>query len=290
MSRGGSENDRRLPELLAGRALGDLSPQEEMELAATGLSAQQIRLGEELELTAAVIDQMQSESASSPDAESEMLPSDVRDKIAQQAQSFLKTMRDDSFGPSRQAPRLSHDLSTTGEQQLGRARAPAWNWREALAWLACAASLLIALGLWQRQASVPLVAQDLTAARTELLRQDPSSLQVAFGPGKTPFPRDVQGDVVWSNRRQQGYLRLRGIPANDPTLEQYQLWIIDPARDDEPIDGGVFDITTDGETIIPIDAKLLAVDPQAFAITIEKPGGVVVSTQERLPLLAVVSN
>ncbi len=30
--------------------------------------------------------------------------------------------------------------------------------------------------------------------------------------------------------------------------------------------------------------------PAAFAITIEQPGGVVVSTQERLPLLAMVSN
>ena len=78
------------------------------------------------------------------------------------------------------------------------------------------------------------------------------------------------------------------MPVNDPGVEQYQLWIIDPRRDDEPIDGGVFDISKSGEVIVPINAKLDVISPQAFAVTIEKPGGVVVSTQERLPLLAKV--
>jgi anti-sigma-K factor RskA len=78
------------------------------------------------------------------------------------------------------------------------------------------------------------------------------------------------------------------MPVNDPTVEQYQLWIIDPTRDDEPIDGGVFDIASTGEVIVPVQAKLLVNQPTAFAVTIEKPGGVVVSTQERFPLLATV--
>jgi anti-sigma-K factor RskA len=85
-----------------------------------------------------------------------------------------------------------------------------------------------------------------------------------------------------------GFMRLIGMPINDPLQEQYQLWIIDPLRDDEPVDGGVFDIAESGEVIVPIQAKLHVTKPAAFAITIEKPGGVVVSTQERLPLLAVV--
>jgi anti-sigma-K factor RskA len=84
-------------------------------------------------------------------------------------------------------------------------------------------------------------------------------------------------------------MRFVGLPVNDASVEQYQLWIIDPARDDEPIDGGVFNVSNSGEVIVPIDAKLQVVRPQAFAITIEKPGGVVVSTQERLPLLASVN-
>ncbi|MCU0709749.1 MAG: hypothetical protein MUF23_15805 [Pirellula sp.] len=47
-----------------------------------------------------------------------------------------------------------------------------------------------------------------------------------------------------------------------------------------------FDPTS--EAIIAIHAKLRVNQPKAFAVTIEKPGGVVVSTQEQLPLLAVV--
>ncbi|MFG0255098.1 MAG: anti-sigma factor domain-containing protein, partial [Rhodopirellula sp. JB053] len=113
-------------------------------------------------------------------------------------------------------------------------------------------------------------------------------IKIDWAPGTTPFDGAVDGDVVWSTAQQTGYMRFVGMPVNDPTQEQYQLWIIDPARDDEPIDGGVFDIASSGEVIVPIDAKLTVVDPAAFAITIEKPGGVVVSTQERLPLLAPV--
>ena len=94
--------------------------------------------------------------------------------------------------------------------------------------------------------------------------------------------------MVWSNALQKGYLRFTNMPVNDPAVEQYQLWIIDPQRDDKPIDGGVFDISKSGEVIVPINAKLGVVDPQAFAVTIEKPGGVVVSSQNNLPLLAKV--
>jgi anti-sigma-K factor RskA len=69
------------------------------------------------------------------------------------------------------------------------------------------------------------------------------------------------------------------------------LWIFDPERDEKPIDGGVFDVDKEGEVLIPIHAKLPVGKPTLFAITVEKPGGVVVSDRSRLPLLAkVVSN
>ena len=41
--------------------------------------------------------------------------------------------------------------------------------------------------------------------------------------------------------------------------------------------------------VVQIDAKLEVLNPAAFAITIEKPGGVVVSTQDRLPLIAALN-
>lgn len=64
----------------------------------------------------------------------------------------------------------------------------------------------------------------------------------------------------------------------DPAQRQYQLWIFDRNQDEKtPVDGGVFDITSDGEVIIPIRAKLRVAEAYLFAVTIEKPGGVVVS-------------
>jgi len=102
--------------------------------------------------------------------------------------------------------------------------------------------------------------------------------------------RSPAGDVVWSNTAQEGYMRFTGLAANDPRQSQYQLWIFDSQQDERyPIDGGVFDIPPGAdEVIVPIAAKLDVARPYMFAITIEKPGGVVVSSRERLPLLAQV--
>lgn len=160
--------------------------------------------------------------------------------------------------------------------------------REQFAWLAAAAALLLAVGVWMNKQ--PGVSEfDSTTARTDLIARSRDVVQIPWAQGKTPFSTQVTGDVVWSTESQEGYMRFVSMPPNDPRQEQYQLWIIDPDRDDEPIDGGVFDISSSGEVIIPIDAKLRVLNPVAFAITIEKPGGVVVSTQERLPLIAPVN-
>jgi anti-sigma-K factor RskA len=76
---------------------------------------------------------------------------------------------------------------------------------------------------------------------------------------------------------------------NSPTKEQYQLWIFDKNQSDKtPVDGGVFDVTTEGEVLVSIHPKLKVQEAFLFAVTIEKPGGVVVSSRERLPLLANV--
>lgn len=81
-------------------------------------------------------------------------------------------------------------------------------------------------------------------------------------------------------------MTFRNLSPNDPTQRQYQLWVVDPSRDKHPVDGGVFDIascpadantTPSGEVIVPIVCKLPVASPAAFALTVEKPGGVVVS-------------
>jgi hypothetical protein len=141
----------------------------------------------------------------------------------------------------------------------------------------------------------PAGADPVEKRRASLLADDPAAISVAWAAGKdrsvTGLPEGMtHGDVVWSQSRQQGYMRFRGLAANDPAVEQYQLWIFDAERDAaHPVDGGVFDVAdADGEVCVPIDPRLPIGKPTLFAITVEKPGGVVVSKRERLPLLAQV--
>jgi anti-sigma-K factor RskA len=82
-------------------------------------------------------------------------------------------------------------------------------------------------------------------------------------------------------------MSLANLPVNDPSKNQYQLWIVDPERDEFPVDGGVFDIPAGSETaVIPIRNTLQISKPDAFVITLEQPGGVVKSKQEVVVALA----
>lgn len=104
-------------------------------------------------------------------------------------------------------------------------------------------------------------------------------------------PLGFEGEVVWSESKQQGFMRFKGLPLNDKTKETYQLWIFDENQKAEtPIDGGIFDSETGEELIVPIKAKLEVKNAQMFAITVEKPGGVVVSDREKLIGLAKVKS
>ena len=153
-----------------------------------------------------------------------------------------------------------------------------------LGW-AAAACLLIFFNLPSSEA--PLPPPELTAAqKLEALRDIPDTQRLDFSPASDPYS-EISGEVVWNDDRQEGYMSLANLPVNDPTQNQYQLWIVDPERDELPVDGGVFDIPADSETaIIPIRNALQVSKPTVFVITLEQPGGVVKSKQEVVVALA----
>lgn len=103
-----------------------------------------------------------------------------------------------------------------------------------------------------------------------------------------PSGQAAAGDVVWSDSAQTGVMRFRGLAANDPTKEQYQLWIFDAARDERyPVDGGVFDVVADsGDVLVRIRPTVPVSEATLFVVTVERPGGVVVSDRSRIALLA----
>ena len=183
-------------------------------------------------------------------------------------------------------------------------------------WVAAAACLLLAIGVLARRAppapvvSLPLPPPTQTIATptptptpvpvpttvasvtpTELrekLLANESSARAEWSPTKDPLGKAATGEIVWNTELQKGTMRFKGLAKNDPSRAQYQLWIFDKSRDDKyPVDGGVFDVDTEsGDVVVPIRATLAVNEPTLFAVTLEKPGGVVVSKRERIVVTA----
>jgi hypothetical protein len=181
-------------------------------------------------------------------------------------------------------------------------------------WIAAAASLAIAVTSWiarpteirvvetvpsassttaiaspTTSAGPPPVAPKLSLADLRVeLAANPSAVNIPWSATKDPGASGASGDVVFSVAEQRGFMRFHGLAANDPKQRQYQLWIFDKAQDQRyPIDGGVFDIdSTTGDVIVQIQPKIRVIDPTLFAVTIENPGGVVVSKREHIVVTA----
>jgi hypothetical protein len=189
-------------------------------------------------------------------------PKSLREKLRQDADKFANSAK------AASAPR------TSGSRNLFERWFPwsAWGW-QAVAVL----TLVIAAWSWrgspQPQGAPPPPAR----ARAALLRAALDVKQAEFTPGSDQYPA-LRGDVAWSPDGQMGFLRLQGLPANDPKRSQYQLWIVDPERDEFPVDGGVFDIPSgDLEAVVEFHPRLPVGRPTMFVITTERPGGVVKS-------------
>ncbi len=135
----------------------------------------------------------------------------------------------------------------------------------------------------------PTPKPDVNQMRDQFLAAGNDVLTVEVAKADPKSPVEITGDIVWSKEKQEGFMRFRGLPANDPNVSTYQLWIFDEAQDEKfPVDGGVFDVNKDGEIIVPIDAKINVKNPKLFAITKEKPGGVVVSDRKGIVAVAKV--
>jgi len=265
-------NNERLVELLVQRATEGLNANEQVELNRL-LADGNYSDADQFDETAAAL-------VLAGIDEEEPLPSSLRSQLERQADAFVPN------SPSATVTTLPARPSAVPPSKLP--------------WLAAAACAALAIaGWWPRaeeeageidflaQASADL--DTLARARERLLAQA-TVMQWNFKPTDDPAGRSVSGDIVWDAESQVGYMRFRGLPTNNPQEIQYQLWIFDTTRGDQyPVDGGVFNIpagSSNGEVVVPILAKLPIRNPGLFAVTIEKPGGVVVSARERIVALA----
>jgi anti-sigma-K factor RskA len=275
------ELDERMMDLLCDRALFGLSDEELRELEMFEKSADGGMEAHSLELTAAKLGLIGiDQSAEIPSHLFEKIVADSRRHVAAEENVFT-------------APRGTVLTEAPAGGGL-------WNW---LGWaVAAAACVALAVNIYTTRQDTGLVAGDkptptpaieekLTPAqlRQRLIDTEQTLARGDWSKGNFKESEAISGDVVWSDAKQTGYLRVSGLPVNDKTKAQYQLWIFeDGALEKFPKDGGVFDVNENGEVIIPIDAKIAVKNPKAFAITLEKPGGVVVSERGQIAGLAPV--
>ncbi len=286
----------RLVELLGLEASGDLSPDERAEfdrlaVASPHACAAAERTFTALELAALdVLDELTPpgtprKSSSGGAGAGDPVPGHLRAALLSQAGPRDQAAPTEAAFASTATPFRSPTPNPTPRGALP-AEPPGVLARigRAAPWLAAAAAITFATFVWISGPATPPAGPALNQ-QVALIDRAADAVRLAFKPG-VPELGAAKGEIVWSDAQQRGYLRLTGVTPNDPSARQFQLWIVDPARDARPIDGGVFDVASSGEVIIPVSSKLAVSKPAAFAITAEKPGGVVVSGG---PMLLIAS-
>ena len=79
--------------------------------------------------------------------------------------------------------------------------------------------------------------------------------------------------AVWNPAKQEGVLKVEKLPALAAD-KSYQLWVVDPQYKD-PVDGGVFTVDPQtGVASVKFTGKQPIVAVNAFAVTLERKGGV----------------
>lgn len=262
--------DNQLADLLIQQSIFGLSNEEQQQLddlrRENNLSDSELQNEiERLELSAASADLacFQNETA--------VMPDHLKDCVLVEAGKFFESQASSSnteeVAGSVLAPKAAHPESKTNPWLIATV-------------ISTAASILLLLNVvnfGSFGSEISIAAQfDQFVASSPVDLQDLKMVAGfdATGSGIT------DGRLVWSDELQTGFMQFPGLKTNDPKVEQYQLWIFNDAGQKYPVDGGVFDINSNND-IIKIDPKI-AVDAKYFAVTVEQPGGVVVSDRTRI--------
>jgi anti-sigma-K factor RskA len=275
--------DEKLRDLLADQATVGLSEEEARQLDELLGSADSMD-AQSFELAAAAI--------ALAETKLEPMPAGLEAKLARSAEEYFGSAKSD--GSIHDQPTQAFKWS---EPKASRSFADWFGW--AAAAMACITLAVVFFSSQSRindlqaklnqATATPTPAPSLAELRDRLKASGGEIARAEWTKGNVKETEGVTGEVVWSDAKQEGYMTFRGLPVNDPNLQAYQLWMFEDANlEPYPKDGGVFNVTANGEVIIPINAKLRATNPKAFAITVEKPGGVVVSDRSKIALLAPV--
>lgn len=260
------DNLERLIELLSDRATGPLSDEEVRELD------ELVRTTPGADEIFASFDAVEGGLVEAVHAPGEPLPASLRESLIDAGR--VEVARAGASSESQAPTPLAFASRTPGVQ--GAAVRGRWSMK--LGWLAAAAALVL-VAIFGQSWFRPGVLSPLTASerRASLVAQATDLATLTLTPAAGY--ESVVAEVVWSDARQEGYLRIRGLTAqNDPNL-RYHIWITDAALSDQtPVIAGVFDggaLRVDpitGEAVIAIAAGRAIGQASAFSISLDPIG------------------
>ncbi len=286
-------NNKRLLELLADQTIFGLDEDDFTEMKRLKGQFPEWENDVTLELAAAAV------VLSRIELEGE-LPANLRTKIFSAADIYFGI--DDapqkilSFSPKSSVN--GNSAAAENVRQIIETKTSPWQWLGwAFAAAACIALAVILLAkpadkspeIAQNPAAIPTPQPELSIEqkRERLLVSATDTVKIPLTNPKNE--KEIVGDMVWSNAEQKGYAHFTNLPVNDAARETYQLWIVDETQDAKtPLSGGVFNVSENGEITVPVNAQLQVRKPKMIAVTVEKPGGVVVSKQEKVVALAKI--
>ncbi|MEM9082724.1 MAG: anti-sigma factor [Planctomycetota bacterium] len=270
-------------ELLAGLVLGDLSCAEEAQIAEVSTD---LALHDDLDHAAGALAASLALSEGGAD-----MPQGLADRLNAMGRAWAESTSTGNAAEVKGVP--------AAEQTTSSFKFPVINMT---GWIAAAAAILVA---W-----TVLFGQSLELSpeqQFEKLVATPGVQRTDWIATGHPSGPEALGEVIWDPETNTGVMVFSGLSINDPKDSVYQLWIFDATRpgnvlsqfDDgselapiltqRPIDGGVFSVGSEGRVVVPINAKLDIKQAVAFAVTIEQPGGVVVSDRQDVPVLAILN-
>lgn len=159
-------------------------------------------------------------------------------------------------------------LAKSSTPMPARKTKPAWG-----GWAAAALLAVSAVWLWTTRDSL---LKENAGYKDELAKissdRNLANLQIASLEGQLETYKGTRAVVVWDPTNSQGQIQLANLPQLDAEKD-YQLWIVDPAQKN-PVSAGLIHRAADGSAKVPFQPVQVISKAAAFAISVEKAGGV----------------